>query len=1678
MKKTLLLISLLILSLTTWAADVYLNPFAYDLSSSLSNDKSTLTVNYKLNSTATSVNVQIYSGAVLVKTVDCSSKGLVRGAYTVEIPTVDLPKGANLSWKINVQGTPVSKPVKVTTPDPDPDHSFYYPHSVAIDKNPESAHFGRIIVSEPYHSDAINQNSISGSYVSKGSDGKLKPGLYVYNPDFYVVNNGGNGYNGGNAFGKLSKSGHQPWIVRISDDSRIFVSSGDARNDGVVVWEVDPDNMNKWTPVIHGDLKSTGGSQENGVYCVYKDNTYKQFVAGLNCSMDVKGSGDDLKLLLYSVDKYGMEQNIVANFLLHEYHLGKSKVFTGIPTPIDLTDANGTAVRYGHYPEHAKMYYDGDYGFWFAGFVSNDNNGNLKGVTFAHALKNANGKCTRKTWDGSVDDTDYHGGSGVRIHKAYNDEEWLFKGVANTDKFQIYVVTRQSNGTPKIEVKWSGGFTGSGVGTRCNDFAVDYAENLYIVGNTGEKIVAYKLPYSGTISTPAASKFSFELEPQYGDPQLAPFAYDLRKTIEGDGRTKLHFMLNAHAREVKVFLKDEEAGTEYLLRSYPNEYSETDYVPYHPNGYGTVITTEDVETLGLEYGKDYSWRVDVYGGDVANPTYVKSYSLYHPTTLDIDNNPNNRNFGLILTNETLQEVKDKSGYLGSGFGAGVFAFSADFNPIANGLKPGYNGGNIFTYKRADNSSVSAHAPCRIRISKDGRIFVTSLNTNGDVLWEIDSANLDNWTPVFQGLTQDQYKDLYNGNTFVAGPNAGFDVRGSGDDLQLLMLSANTQTYGYSQRGFRVSQYDLGKRKTWNAAPSYPFPHENVSHKDGNQSYFIVPAQSQVQYDGDGGVWYIQHRSSSTANLPGLVYFDSQGNEKYKWLRNYTYNAGFRFNHDFSKVIIAGDGSTANPTMATIYNVSKNASGVPVLTVDAVLDLSEVGSTSGSDFCDFAWDYAGNLYTCSDEGEKIAAYVMPRKATDVVSTPAREEYVVNLKQPVPCVVAYNLTYTPNGAKKTYDFTFYANTQPTSGAIRFYKNNNTKDLLYTQDIASPKKGTNTVSIPMATLDEKLNLECDVIWEIELSAPSSEVFGKIYQSDPLNTAYATIDVNPESDYFGQIYATNQEIHTFAAGENGTLKGEICVWAPDGADGEIYHTIKENYKLGINLVGRLCVAPDGKLYISDNGRHGGLYVMDPKDYSTVSFFEGCTQGERSRWFAGDKHVGAPSSCPNIYWTGENTAQLFVTRTEYHTETNIGSQGLTADRHNEGYFVYPLAKNGNGWSKDWNNIQIVDITEDNLYQNDFSIVGTSHGAWLCQHRYNEMDVFEARSLMFYDKNGVRQYCSDDNDAILGSAGAAVAINKEETRLAMSSGNGGIMFFSIEWSGDKPTLKHEYTSPLNNNYVVTSLNFDYAGNLVATVGDSYNDNTDRHRMIVFTTPKADNTVVVPARFSQRVAALYADERMSVHFDENITNNSPYQTVDVFRRLQAGMCNTICLPFSIENKVGTPYEKTKIFAFTGVTQGNDQVELQFSEVNAMQAGVPYLIQPENDITDLLRFSPVQVNTDFNNEGLFVTHDGITYYGTINPKYLDVDQNYLFLVANNRLATASAGGDMLGMRGYFIVNGAPPTKAVISFREGVTTGTTSTVTPTTDGVQKILQDQQILIIRDGETYNILGEHINTK
>ncbi len=469
--------------------------------------------------------------------------------------------------------------------------------------------------------------------------------------------------------------------------------------------------------------------------------------------------------------------------------------------------------------------------------------------------------------------------------------------------------------------------------------------------------------------------FTITLDEAPSATALNPYAYNLSATWDVAAKTfTTHYTLNADAKEVYITLSD--GDVEYIRK-------QSTGITRGAHTY--AITLTDGELAQLPSNKALTWNVIAVSDkrtEVAE--CATNYELLYPTSIDIDNNPANKTFGRILVTESRHSVKHTDGYLSTGYGAGIYAFNPDFTPAANGTDPGYNGGNTFTEKRADNNGADAYAPYRVRISDDGRIFVTSLNTNGDVLWEVNPDNMNTWTKVFTGLTQDEKKDLYNGSTFVAGPNAGFDVRGSGADLQLLMLSANTDTYGFNYQGFRVSEYNLGTATTWNAAPSKAFPHDNTGP---GKSYFLAATNAQVQYDKDGGVWYVQNRSETTEKCPGLVHFTAEGVEDYKELRDNTNNAGFRFNSDFTKVVIAGG------TNAVLYSVSKDADGKPVLTEEKTISISTVGRSQN----DFAWDYANNLYVVGDVNHKLVAYAMPYSGE--VTTPGASQHIFRVVEEV-------------------------------------------------------------------------------------------------------------------------------------------------------------------------------------------------------------------------------------------------------------------------------------------------------------------------------------------------------------------------------------------------------------------------------------------------------------------------------------------------------------------------------------------------------------------------------------------------------------------------------------------------------------------------------------------------------
>ena len=447
--------------------------------------------------------------------------------------------------------------------------------------------------------------------------------------------------------------------------------------------------------------------------------------------------------------------------------------------------------------------------------------------------------------------------------------------------------------------------------------------------------------------------------------------------------------LNPYAFGLESELSDDQATLTVTYRLNNSNATSVNVVVY--NGTEVVATVPGTTTIGknsvevatadLPTGVELTWAVEVNGTSVEAPTREeKIYSFYHPSGLDIDINPENPTFGLLLVNEGMHSVKDKTeGYVSAGFGAGIFAFTPSFDLIPNGDKPGNNGGIEFTTTRADGTG-TAYAPRRIRISEDGRIFVTSLNTDGNYLWEVNPNNFNEWTPIFKGTLNEQAELITEDSAFIAAPNNGFDVKGSGENLQLAMYSVNLSGItAAAMGGFRLHEYNLGTATEWTTAPT-------TTLVEGK--YAINYTGTQVEYDNEGGYWIASYRGTASDANPGLVHINAEGVEDAKLVWNNVRQAGIRFNKDFTKLVVAGNNGAAKK--ATIYAISKDANGAPVLTEEAVVDMAVVGNNLN----DFAWDYAGNLYSCGNSSEKLAAWAMPYSGT--IETPAATKYAFQLE----------------------------------------------------------------------------------------------------------------------------------------------------------------------------------------------------------------------------------------------------------------------------------------------------------------------------------------------------------------------------------------------------------------------------------------------------------------------------------------------------------------------------------------------------------------------------------------------------------------------------------------------------------------------------------------------------------
>ena len=127
--------------------------WAYDLQ--LTSAESFYTFAFKATTAGTATLVFTDAVGAEVGTVDLGA--VEAGANTKTLALAEIPGIGNLNWAVKMTGAAIEEATLITSCD-----GFYMPFGVAVNNNPESKHFGKTYLSNPWD---VNQKAATGFYV-------------------------------------------------------------------------------------------------------------------------------------------------------------------------------------------------------------------------------------------------------------------------------------------------------------------------------------------------------------------------------------------------------------------------------------------------------------------------------------------------------------------------------------------------------------------------------------------------------------------------------------------------------------------------------------------------------------------------------------------------------------------------------------------------------------------------------------------------------------------------------------------------------------------------------------------------------------------------------------------------------------------------------------------------------------------------------------------------------------------------------------------------------------------------------------------------------------------------------------------------------------------------------------------------------------------------------------------------------------------------------------------------------------------------------------------------------------------------------------------------------------------------------------------------------------------------
>ena len=219
----------------------------------------------------------------------------------------------------------------------------------------------------------------------------------------------------------------------------------------------------------------------------------------------------------------------------------------------------------------------------------------------------------------------------------------------------------------------------------------------------------------------------------------------------------------------------------------------------------------------------------------------------------------------------------------------------------------------------------------------------------------------------------------------------------------------------------------------------------------------------------------------------------------------------------------------------------------------------------------------------------------------------------------------------------------------------------------------------------------------------------------------------------------------------------------------------------------------------------------------------------------------------------------------------------------------------------------------------------------------------------------------------------------------------------------------------------------------------------------------------------------ADDGSIAAANYNETTHNVKYNVLLKRSFSAGKYYTLCVPFDsydseLTSKFGTEYE---VWKMVSAEQVGEEINLNFEQIagNDFAAGVPYLIKPTIDVENPV-FSDKKIRNYTGNN--VKSCNAADFVGSFYKSEIPAGENNLYLQNNELFYNENNNTPIKGTRAWVRLKpqggAASAPKARIVLKDNMTTAI-ETVNSEKQTL-KTIENGQIVIIRDGQKYNVMG------